>query len=119
MRPAAPAQGGGHAINAPDQWALLHQQCAPAPIIRGQARRNTLEHPRPAQVEPVNVRELGVLAIRDDAGPAVRPSTSGAPAQPIDLAKAIEPTRELPTLVPGAIVNTVVDTAPGLLPHML
>jgi hypothetical protein len=42
-------------------------------------------------------------------GPAP-PRGDKAPAQPIDLAKAIEPARELPTLVPGAIVNTVVDT---------
>jgi hypothetical protein len=42
-------------------------------------------------------------------GPAP-PRSDKAPAQPIDLAKAIEPTRELPTLVPGAIANAVVDT---------
>ncbi|HTV02520.1 MAG TPA: M14 family zinc carboxypeptidase [Luteitalea sp.] len=42
-------------------------------------------------------------------GPPARPSSNAVP-QPIDLAKAIEPTREMPTLVPGAIANTVVDT---------
>lgn len=47
------------------------------------------------------------------AGTAARPrqaDTTPSPAQPIELAKAIEPVRELPTLVPGAIVRTVVDT---------
>jgi hypothetical protein len=42
--------------------------------------------------------------------PAPRRTTGPAPAQPIDLTKAVEPARELPPLVPGAIANTVVDT---------
>ena len=43
-------------------------------------------------------------------GPPPAPARPGATTQPIDLARAIEPARELPTLVPGAIANTVVDT---------
>lgn len=52
----------------------------------------------------------GGAPVRDEADPSPRPAGGAAPAQPIDLAKAIEPIRELPTLVPGAIANTVVDT---------
>jgi hypothetical protein len=46
------------------------------------------------------------------SGAAAPPRTPAATpgTQPIDLAKAIEPVRELPTLVPGAIANTSVDT---------
>ncbi len=47
-------------------------------------------------------------AVEDGPAPP-RPSAVPATA-PIDLARAIEPSRELPTLVPGAILNTVVDT---------
>ncbi len=42
--------------------------------------------------------------------PGARPSSAAAPSQPIDIGTAVTPTRELPTLVPGAILNTVVDT---------
>lgn len=52
----------------------------------------------------------GGAPIGDETTPAARPSGSGGATQPIDLAKAIEPVRELPPLVPGAIANTVVDT---------
>lgn len=52
----------------------------------------------------------GGAPIRDEATPPARPSGPGPATQPIDLAKAIEPARELPTLVPGAIANAIVDT---------
>ncbi len=46
--------------------------------------------------------------IKEGPAPPRAPAVSNA--APIDLAKAVEPIRELPTLVPGAILNTVVDT---------
>ena len=50
----------------------------------------------------------GGAPMRDDE--AAAPTRPAASAQPFDLARAVEPTRELPTLVPGAIANTVADT---------